>query len=110
MKYSEALIKKTIAAINNHPVHSFWGIHRRSQCDGIEFCEIRFETLDGVKMSIIITGNDIDAFVYADDDYNASKWFGSCNLSRTNNDTYMMWLGIKLSQMSDFAEEITKTA
>lgn len=110
MKYSETLIKKTIAAIENHPDHSFWLIHRRSQCDDLAFCEIRFENLDGVKMSINICGNEVNAIVYTDDSCNGYKWLGSCNLDKTNNDTFMMWLGIKLSKMYDFAEEITETA
>jgi len=108
MKYSETLIKKTIAAIENHPEHTFWHVHKRSQCDDLGFCEIRFESIDSVKMSISICKNEVNAIVYTDDSCNGYKWLGSCSLDNINNDFYMMWLGIKLTKMHDFAARIAE--
>lgn len=103
MKYSENLVKKTMKAINNHP-EPFFNVHKRSQCDDLGFCEIRFENLDGVQMSFNICGDEVNAIVYTDKSGNGYKWLGSCCLSKINSDSYMMWLGIKLSKMYEYAD------
>lgn len=108
MKYSENIVKKTMNAINNHPEHSFWNIHKRAQCDDLGFCEIRFENVDGVQMSISICNTEVNALVYTDKSCSGYKWFGTCYLAQNTNDSYMMWLGLKLCEMYDFAENIVE--
>lgn len=110
MKYSESMVKKTMNAINNHPEHSFWNVHKRAQCNDLGFCEIRFENVDGIQMAINICGNEVNAVVYTDKNCSGYKWLGSCYLAQITNDSYMMWLGIKLSKMYDYAENCVECA
>lgn len=110
MKYSANLIKKTMSAIDNHPLHSFWNIHKTGQYDDIEICEIRFENLDNVQMNINISKNEVNAIVYTDDECKKFKWLGSCNLDKITGDQYMMWLGIKLDQMYRLADDIAENS
>lgn len=101
MKNSEQLIKRTMKAIENHPLHSFWNVHKRSECKDIQFCEIRFENVDGAEMAFIFAHDEVTAIAYTDKN-GGYKWKGSCYLSQTTADSFIMWLGIKMNELYDF--------
>lgn len=106
MKYSETLVNKTMKAVENNPIHTFWKIHKHSQCIDLEFCGIRFENTDSVVMELNICGTEVNALVFTDASRNGYKWIASCNLKAVNNDSYMMWLGYVLDKMEKFASTV----
>lgn len=104
MKNTEQLIKRTMKAVENHPLHTFWNVHKRSECKDIQFCEIRFENVDGSEMAFIFAHDEVTAIAYTDKN-GGYKWKGSCDLTKTTADTFMMWVGIKLNELYEYVEE-----
>lgn len=104
MKYSENLVSATMKALENLPFNTVWNIHKRTQFEN--FCEIRFENVDGSQMSINISKSTISAIVYTDAN-GGYKWFGDCHMKQVTKDTYMMWLGIVTKDMIKFLESET---
>lgn len=100
MKYSENFVCDTMKALENLPFDTVWNIHKRTQYEN--FCEIRFENIDGKEMSITIGESEINAIAYTDENHNGYKWFGTCHMKQNTKDTYMMWLGIVVTRMFDF--------
>lgn len=106
MKYSEKLIEKTVKAINYAPCITFWNVHKRSQCNDLEFCEIRFEDADEVQMFVIFTKNEINVGIIKDEEQFSYNWFGSFNMKNNTEAMFLMWLGMKLYQMYEEARKM----
>lgn len=99
MKYTANLVKAVLSAMQNHPEHTFWFCTIDLQHDPEQFAVVNCTNGegDGQTIKVHIFGNEVACFIQRP--HAATKWYGTAYLDQMNRDTFMMWLGIKLSKM-----------
>lgn len=99
MKYTANLVKAVLRAMQNHPLHTFWDCEIVTEIDDPNIAVVTCNTAenDGQTIGVHI----VDNVVYCNlkKQNGDAKWFGLAQIDRMNRDTFMMWLGCKLSAM-----------
>lgn len=99
MKYTANIVKAVLSAMQNHPEHTFWfcTIETEFDADHIAVVTCTNGEGDGQTFAVHLFGNEVACFIKRP---NAdTKWYGTAMIDKMNRDTFMMWLGCKLSKM-----------
>lgn len=99
MKYTANLVKAVLRAMQNHPMYTFWCCTIAAELDDRNIAVVT--CTNGDDDGHLIEVHIVDNAVYCNlkKQNGVAKWFGLAMINKMNRDTFMMWLGCKLSAM-----------